>query len=165
MAVAVEFLRWLALCPPSAWYDGKVLLHTLQLYDWFWVGGGGGVVEFSVCFLLSSMVGRFTVVVAGFAVLTEGLMMAERPPSPPLRASIIRQRAKYSSSVGGFSLRGRLERFPLVHESRFRSTSSYFRPGVGAAAGEFKASSAIITIYFFTRKSRNYREREDIKLE
>ncbi|KAL2506631.1 hypothetical protein Adt_22252 [Abeliophyllum distichum] len=32
VAVIMEFLRQLALCPLSAWYKVKALLHTLQLY-------------------------------------------------------------------------------------------------------------------------------------
>lgn len=57
----------------------------------------------------------------------------------PPRASMMRQRAKYSSSVGS-RVRGLLVLLPLVHDSREAESND---DDGGAAVGEFKASSAI----------------------
>lgn len=69
----------------------------------------------------------------------------------PPRASMIRQRARYSSSVGGFSIRGRFERLPLFQGSRYlRLTLSWWKVGV-AALGELRASRAILQTKFNNR--------------
>lgn len=66
-----------------------------------------------------------------------------------LLASIRRQRAKYSSSVGGFSVLGLFVLFLLVLGStQWRSTVSSWWSSGGAEVGEFNVSRAIQERFF-----------------
>lgn len=112
---------WLALCPPRAWYEPKAFPQTVHLY--------------SSCLLGATAA-------AAAAVVVDGRELRCWCPAPSCwpRASMTRQRARYSSSVGG---RGRFDRLRLGIISSLLLDSG---PTAGGGMVEIVVASTAISI-------------------